>query len=94
MNSSQFWASISSIIKDGFDKEGMITPEQYAIQFINRQLLFKRYTPFEQHGCAAGGGFHVVASILAGAETPADKIIAPTDSFKIHLIYIVVDVTG
>lgn len=82
MNSRDFWASISSIIKVGFDREGMITLEQYAIQFINRQLLFKRYTPFEQHGCAAGGGFHVVASILAGAETPADKVVAPTGSFE------------
>ncbi len=82
MNSREFWASISSIIHDGFDQGGIITLEQYAIQFVNKQLLFKRYTPFEQHGCAAGGGFHVVASILAGAETPADKVVAPTGSFE------------
>lgn len=82
MNSRDFWASISSIINDGFDKEGIITLEQYAIQFVNKQLLFKRYTSFEQHGCAAGGGFHVVASILAGAETSADKVVAPAGSFE------------
>lgn len=82
MKSHEFWASVSSIIQDGFSQEGIITLEQYAIRFVNKQFLFKRFTPFEQHGCAAGGGFHVVASILAGAETPANKVVAPTGSFE------------
>ena len=82
MSNREFWASISVIISNGFDDEGMIKLEQYAEQFIDRRLLFKRYTPFEQHGCAAGGSFHVIASILAGAETSADKLTAPEGSFK------------
>ena len=82
MSNHEFWTSISAIIRKGFDSEGMIKLEQYAEQVINKRLLFKRYTPFEQHGCAAGGCFHVIASILAGAETPADKLTAPEVSFK------------
>ena len=53
-----------------------------AEQFFNKQLLFKRYSPSEQHGCATGGSFHVVASILAGAETPTNQLTAPEGSFK------------
>ena len=74
--------SISTIINNGFDKEGIIKLEDYAEYFFNKQLLFKRYSPSEQHGCATGGSFHVVASILAGAETPANQLSAPEGSFK------------
>ena len=56
--------------------------EDYAEQFYNKQLLFKCYIPSEQHGCAAGGDFHIVASILAGAETPANQLTAPEGLFK------------
>ena len=60
-----------------------ITPiNRNAEQFFNKQLLFKRYSPSEQHGCATGGSFHVVASILAGAETPTNQLTAPEGSFK------------
>ena len=60
-----------------------ITPiNRNAAQFFNKQLLFKRYSPSEQHGCATGGSFHVVASILAGAETPTNQLTAPEGSFK------------
>lgn len=56
--------------------------EQYAKRFITGQLLFKRYTEDEQSGCAAGGTLHVIASLLAGAETPADQLSAPKHSFQ------------
>ena len=82
MTNTEFWKSISIIINSGFDKDGIIKLEEYAEQFFNKQLLFKRYTPSEQHGCATGGSFHVVASLLAGAETPADQLTAPQGSFK------------
>ena len=54
----------------------------YNGQSITGQLLFKRYTEDEQFGCAAGGTLHVIASILAGAETSADRILAPEFSFQ------------
>ena len=61
---------------------GIIKLDEYAEQFFNKQLLFKRYTPSEQHGCATGGSFHVVASLLAGAETPANQLTASEGSFE------------
>ena len=82
MGSYEFWTSISAIIRNGFDGEGLKKLEEYAKQFINGQLLFKRYTEDEQFGCAAGGTLHVIASILAGAETSADRILAPEFSFQ------------
>ena len=82
MGSYEFWTSISAIIRNGFDGEGLKKLEEYAKQFINGQLLFKRYTEDEQFGCAAGGTFHVIASILAGAETSADRILAAEFSLQ------------
>lgn len=64
MTNKDFWQSISTIINNGFDKDGIIKLEDYAELFFNKQLLFKRYSPSEKHGCATGGSFHVVASIL------------------------------
>lgn len=82
MDNQAFWSSISSIIRDGFDKEGTYKLEQYAKQLITGQLLFKRYTEHEQLGCAAGGALHVIASILAGTETPANQLTALEYRFK------------
>ena len=82
MGSYEFWTSISAIIRNGFDGEGLKKLEEYAKQFINGQLLFKRYTEDEQFGCAVGGSLHVIASILAGAETPANQLTAQEHSFK------------
>ena len=82
MGNQEFWTSISTIILNGFDSEGKLKLEQYAKQFITGQLLFKRYTEDEQFGCAVGGTLHVIASILAGAETSADRILAPELSKK------------
>ena len=61
MGSYEFWTSISAIIRNGFDVEGLKKLEEYAKQFINGQLLFKRYTEDEQFGCAAGGEFCFLA---------------------------------
>ena len=82
MDNKDFWTSISAIIRNGFDRKGLNKLEEYAKQFINGQLLFKRYTENEQFGCAVGGTLHVIASILAGAETSADRILAPEFSFQ------------
>ena len=82
MDNKEFWTSISTIIKNGFDFEGTNKLEKYAKQFISGQLLFSRYTEDEQSGCAAGGTLHVIATLLAGAETPADQLSAPEHSFK------------
>ena len=77
MNNADFWASIKAIIADGFTSEGLHNLDQYAELFINGRLVYKRFSPAEQHGCAAGGTTHVVASLLAGAETAADRDAAP-----------------
>lgn len=82
MTNLEFWKSIFIIIDNHFTPEGTKQLEQYAQQFIVGRLLFARYTDNEQFGCAAGGTIHVIASILAGAETPADQLTAPEGSFK------------
>ena len=74
MDNNNFWSSISDIIQKGFDKIGQQKLINYAKQFTNRQLLFKRYTKDEQFGCAAGGTLHVIATILAGAEARTNRI--------------------
>ncbi len=73
MNNADFWASIKAIIAEDFTPEGLHKLDQYAELFINGRLVYKRFSPFEQHGCAAGGTTHVIASLLAGAETAADR---------------------
>ena len=77
MNNADFWASIKAIIAEGFTPKGLQKLDHYAELFINGRLVYKRFSPFEQHGCAAGGATHVVASLLAGAETAADRDAAP-----------------
>ena len=39
MTNKDFWQSISTIINNGFDKDGIIKLEDYAEQFFNKQLL-------------------------------------------------------
>ena len=87
MDNKDFWASISAIIRNGFDREGLNKLEEYAKQFINGQLLFKRYTEDEQLGCAVGGTLHVIASILAGAENCPDSELEGREEFKRELKY-------
>ena len=77
MTNSDFWVSIRKIIEDGFTPEGLKRLNYYAEQFISGRLVYKRFSPREQHGCATGGETNVIASILAGAEDRAD-----TDSPK------------
>ena len=73
MNNKDFWESIYAIITEGFTPEGLQKLDYYAEQFINGRLVYQRFSPFEQHGCSAGGATHVIASLLAGAESQADR---------------------
>lgn len=76
MSNTDFWGSIDGIIADGFTPEGLQKLEWYAEQFISGKLVYKRFSPFEQHGCATGGINHVIASLLAGADI-ATSSLAP-----------------
>ena len=73
MNSADFWASVHAIIADGFTPEGLQKLDTYAEQFISGRLIYQRFSPREQYGCAAGGEANVIASLLAGAEDRADS---------------------
>lgn len=75
-----FWDDINFIIRDGFKPEGLEKLEKYVEQFNNRKLLFKRFSPQEQHGCSEGGFAHEVATLLAGAEVAASENVE--GSFK------------
>ena len=81
-NNADFWTSIESIIKNGFTSEGLQKLDRYAEQFISRELVYKRFSPFEQHGCSAGGTTHVIATLLAGAKIDADTIASGISDFK------------
>ena len=78
MNNKDFWDSVTAVITKGFTPEGLQKLDEYAEHFITRRLVYQRFSPAEQHGCAAGGPAHVVASLLAGAETYANRN-APQD---------------
>ena len=72
MNNADFWASVRAIIAEGFTPEGLQKLDTYAEQFISGRLVYQRFSPREQYGCAAGGEANVIASLLAGAEDRAD----------------------
>ena len=78
MNNADFWASVRTIIAEGFTPEGLLKLDSYAEQFISGRLVYQRFSPREQHGCAAGGTTNVIASLLAGAEDCADTNAAET----------------
>ena len=78
MNNADFWASVRAIIAEGFTPEGLHKLDSYAEQFISGRLVYQRFSPREQHGCAADGEANVIASILAGAEDSADTYVAET----------------
>lgn len=82
MTNEDFWTSIDRIISDGFTPDGLKILDKYAEQFISRRLIYKRFSPTEQHGCSEGGEIHVVASLLAAAKVGTDCILAPIGSFK------------
>lgn len=68
MNNKDSWTSVNTIIENGFTSEGLAQLDNYAEQFFNRKLLYKRFSPREQSGCSTGGVNHVIASLLAGAK--------------------------
>lgn len=76
MNNADFWDSIRTIIADGFTPEGLQKLDSYAEQFISGRLVYQRFSPREQHGCAAGGEANVIASLLAGAEDSSNTNVA------------------
>jgi hypothetical protein len=73
MNNADFWASVRTIIAEGFTPEGLQKLDTYAAEFISRRLVYQRFSPQEQHGCATGGHANVIASLLAGAEAGSDS---------------------
>ena len=77
MNNADFWASVRSIIANGFSPDGLQKLDRYAEQFISNALVYQRFSPQEQYGCAAGGHANVIASLLAGAEVGTDSQSSP-----------------
>ena len=73
MNNADFWASVRTIISEGFTPEGLLKLDSYAEQFISGKLVYQRFSPQEQYGCAAGGTTNVITSLLAGAEVSSDS---------------------
>ena len=82
INNADFWNSVSLIIKEGFTVEGLQQLDRYAELFISEELVYKRFSPLEQYGCAAGGTTHVIATLLAGAEIDADTLAQGVSDFK------------
>lgn len=82
MNNAEFWQSVSSIIEEGFTAEGLSKLESYAEQFISKRLVYQRFSPQEQYGCATGGNTHVIATLLAGADAAANRRFQEPLSFK------------
>ena len=83
MTNEDFWNQIGTIISAGFTSEGLQTLDYYASLFINGRLVFKRFSPFEQHGCTTGGATHVVATLLAAAKARSNIGATPYgDDFK------------
>lgn len=79
---ADFWTSIELIIREGFTPEGLQKLDCYAEQLISRELVYKRFSPLEQHGCAAGGATHVIATILSGAKIDTDTFASGISDFK------------
>lgn len=85
MDNQDFWEDVNRIADNGFTPEGLQKLDYYADLYISGKLLFKRFSPQEQHGCAAGGSSHVIATILAGTEAPADPRNVRLSDFKREL---------
>jgi len=82
MKNKDFWNDIRLIIDENFSSEGLAKLEAYAEQFINGTLVYKRFSPAEQHGCTAGGTTNVIATILTGADVTANCEFSEKRSFK------------
>ena len=78
MNNADFWASVRTVITEGFTPEGLRQLDYYAEQFISGRLVYQRFSPREQYGCSAGGETNVIASLLAGAENSTDTNVKET----------------
>ena len=72
---SPIWLDIKEIIDNDFSKEGLLKLEEYGRLYDERKIIYKRFSPQEQHGCSEGGGSHVIASLLAGAKVATSGII-------------------
>lgn len=82
MNNSDFWTQIKDIFETGFTPESLAILDGYADKFTCGKLLYKRFSPAEQHGCSIGGYAHVIASILAGADVATNSVVEGEDDFK------------
>lgn len=82
MTNAEFWRAVQNIIDEEFNAEGLLKLEEYAERIISGQIVYKRFSSTEQHGCIDGGAIHVIASLLSGAEIDSNQILAPVGSFK------------
>ena len=73
MNNADFWASVRTIIAEGFTPEDLLKLDCYGEDFISGRLVYQRFSPSEQHGCATGGATNVIASLLTGAEVSTNR---------------------
>lgn len=85
ITNKDFWDNVQSIIREDFPPRSLETLDYYADLFISGKCIFNRFSPQEQHGCSAGGSSHVVATIIAGAETEPDPNDAILPDFKKEL---------
>ena len=82
MDNAKFWESINQIIDNGFQPDDLNKLEISGELFFRRKLIFKRFSPAEQFGCAAGGSTHVIATILSGAKAPSNIFSENISDFK------------
>lgn len=82
MTNTDFWADIDKIIENNYTPEGLIKLDTYASDFISGKLVYQRFSPQEQHGCATGGYANVVASIIAGAKIGTNTLPQELNEFK------------
>lgn len=85
MDNKAFWKSVSNIIEAGFTQDGLNLLEVYGEYLTTRQLVFKRFSPPEQYGCANGGSTHVIATILSNSKNPTDYVAEELSDFKREL---------
>ena len=78
MNNADFWASVTDIIAKGFNPEGLLKLDSYAAEFNSGRLVYQRFSPQEQYGCATGGHANVIATLIAGAEVGTDNSYSST----------------
>ena len=80
----KIWEDIKSIIENDFNEEGLYKLEEYGRLYDERKIIYKRFSPQEQHGCSTGGGTHVIASLLAGAESATSGVAEESVKEKKH----------